>query len=258
MSKKRVHEEPTQPSPSLINFYDMINPDEIDMPEYRNPNAHIVGIKHPMMGIIVGATGTGPKTESGGKTNLLLNLIYQMRCWDRIIVFCRNPKEPLYQLLKKMGGESVQVTNELDELPEIEDMPSGEQVLYVFDDLVSQPKNIQNRIWEYFLRARKGAGGNGSSGSCIYITQDHTSCPKHIRDNATHLFLKNLSKSRDLGVILSDFKIGHDARLLKHLAQLSQRDGSCMTIDIHEPDWNRKFRDGFSNCYQLAHLLSDD
>jgi hypothetical protein len=65
----------------------------------------------------------------------------------------------------------------------------------VLDDLVNRSPKEQAPISEYFLRARK------KGVSLVYISQSFYAIPKMIRNNITHLLLKQVSSSRNLAMI---------------------------------------------------------
>ena len=155
-----------QAVPEWINFYEKIPSSVAHSTTHRNPNRDQHGIEHPLNAVICGSTGLGNQVKSGGKTTALLNLINAMNCFDKIFVFARNPEEPLYKYLKwaaerhasQYGGQGagmVQISNSLEELPSIDELNPREQSMYVFDDVVSQPKDVQKQIFEFFLRGRK-------------------------------------------------------------------------------------------------------
>jgi ABC-type lipoprotein export system ATPase subunit len=76
-----------------------------------NPNYKSHGMKVPFRSIIIGASGSG-------KTNILLNLISQMKnTFNKIIIYTRNKKEPLYEYLeKKIEPDFLEIHEGLDEL----------------------------------------------------------------------------------------------------------------------------------------------
>lgn len=260
-SSKALKDEPShfvtrESEGKLHNYYEDVDPD--DMPVARNPQAHRHGITHPLMAVVGGGTGLGSNCKSGGKTNLVLNLIHEMGdCWDHIWVFCRYPDEPLYSLLSKRMGDMVTVTDDLDALPDPKDLKKrwqdkNEQFLMIFDDLMHLPKCVQNKVIDYYQAARKAGC------SCIYIAQSMFMVPRMIRLNLTMVTIKNVESPSELNRILSSY-LGSELPkdLSREMTKTCQRDGSCLTILLKESDPDKKFRDGFIDTIPISHILQE-
>lgn len=170
---------------SLVNFYSIIKPKK-----QKNPNFDQHGIEMPFRALIACASG-------GGKSNLVLNILYEMNQTFHKIIIVSKAAEPLYDHLSKVL-RNVQVYYD-GQVPEIEKMPEGQYALMVFDDMVLSPNN---KIGEMFIRGRK------IGYSSIYITQSFFGTPKIVRQNINYCWLGRGMARRDLRMILSEFALG--------------------------------------------------
>ncbi|GFX48864.1 uncharacterized protein TNCV_902461 [Trichonephila clavipes] len=68
--------------------------DYTEVEEFSDSNQHYLLPKHPFRLLIVGASGTG-------KTNLLLNFIYDYLEFDNLFVCAKDMYEPKYAKLKE-------------------------------------------------------------------------------------------------------------------------------------------------------------
>ena len=184
----------------MINFYEFV-------PEENNYfNRDNAVIKHPARVLIVGASGTG-------KTNFLLNLINHMNCFEKYYLFIRMlGNDPLYdQVLKpRLEGcgvkHSVQVlmeySNTLDDLPDIEEVDSNHQNLFVFDDMMDEKSKDLSKISAYFTKMRK------KNCTLVFISQDYFRTPKIIRGNCDTIVITGISSKKDLQLIYQDISNG--------------------------------------------------
>lgn len=200
--------------------------------KYHNPGFSTHGIEHPFRMLIVGGSGAG-------KTNFVLNLLRAMAgTFDHVTVVTRNADEPLYNYLKeKVDERQLDIVEGIENIPTLESLDKDAQHLVVFDDLVLA-KN-QSAIEEYFIRARKIARGV----SVCYLTQSYFRTPKTIRINCSYIVLKQLSSTRDLGLVLSDYGLGVDKRYLERVYAYATREKEdALIIDTQR----RNFRKNFS------------
>ena len=125
--------------------------------------------------------------SNSGKTNTLLHMLYELLDYDKIYLFSKNLHQNKYQDLLQEFAEKINphptVGYEVieaygDEIIPLEELPTDNQKIVVFDDLVCE-KN-QNDIINYFI--------NGRHKNCcvIYLTQTFYKVPKNIRDNCSH------------------------------------------------------------------------
>ena len=129
--------------------------------------------------------------SNSGKTNILLNVIYFLLEFDKIYLFSKNLHQNKYQNLlqdfdekinPKVGHDVIEAHG--DEIIPLEELPTDNQKIVVFDDLVCE-KN-QNDIINYCI--------NGRHKNCcvIYLSQTFYKVPKDIRVNCSHLCIFRL------------------------------------------------------------------
>jgi len=123
---------------SLINFYNTFKQEKI-----HNPNESLHGIKLPFRALINCASG-------GGKTNLVLNILYMMNNTFHDIIIVSKAEEPLYDhLVDKLKNVKIYYNGEI---PDVQKLEKGQNGLIIFDDMVLTPNN---KIGELFIRGRK-------------------------------------------------------------------------------------------------------
>jgi len=224
----------------MINWYEAKGMDKF-LDKRENPYFKDHQIKLPFRMLIVGSSGSG-------KTNTLLNLIYKMpNTFQKVYVITADKDEPLYNFLnEKSGGEKKGVTiqNFSDKgLPDLKDFSKETNSLIVLDDLVNRSPKEQAPISEYFLRARK------KGVSLVYISQSFYAVPKMIRNNLTHLLLKQVSSSRNLAMISKECSIGVKKKVLRDMYEDSSKDKGFLLFDLDNPD--RPFRKNFDEYYEI-------
>ena len=228
---------------SIINFYEHKDVKKL-LTEYHNPHFDETQIKLPFRLGLVGSS-------SSGKTQILLNYIAKANdTFGQIIVCCKMRDEPLYAFLeKKISAKYIKFYTSLAELPSPNELGKeygDKQILMIFDDMVNE-KN-QEIIKEYFIRGRKIAGGI----SMVYISQDFFKIPTLVRRQFNYLMLLKLSSLRDLNLILSDFSLGVDKKLLQLLYKDATKvRGEFLKIDVDNPEMNLKFSHNWTDFYPI-------
>jgi ABC-type dipeptide/oligopeptide/nickel transport system ATPase component len=210
--------------------------------ETYNPNYAKHKIKLPFRAVIVGSSGSG-------KTNTLLSLIALMNeTFTKIVIVTKNKDEPLYNYLRdKTGGDKGMVKIlEFDKegIPDInkEFTPENNSLL-VFDDLVNQTEKEQRPIADAFIRARKRGC------SLVYISQSFYGVPKLIRNNLTHIFLKQVSSMKNLVMIARECALDiPKERLIQMYREATKDRMNFIMFDLDAPD-EEKFRNGFALEY---------
>ena len=130
--------------------------------------------------------------SNSGKTNTLLDMLYELLEYDKIYLFSKNLHQNKYQNLlqkfakkinHKVGYEVIEAHG--DEIIPLEELPEDNQKIVVFDDLVCE-KN-QNSIINYFINGRH-------KNCCVisYLSQTFYKVPKDIRINCSHLCIFRL------------------------------------------------------------------
>ena len=198
---------------------------------------------------IFGASGCG-------KTVFLMNLLRELGIFgaglshaDRIIVCCPTEQQ-LYQLLQDAAVCPVEITNSVDQLPDLDDANAwspDEHTILITDDLqASSPKELK-KLEKFAIRGRtKGC-------TFINLSQGFFETPKKIRQNLTTIFLAGIRSKLELQRILREYSdnspIDMVADLYRH-ATFRPGDFFCISFDATNPD--QKFRKNFDQGYQIS------
>ena len=130
--------------------------------------------------------------SNSGKTNILLNMIYELLLFDKIYLFAKNLEQDKYQYLlqdfaeninSEVGYEVIEANS--DEITPLEELPVYNQKTVVFDDIVCESN--QNSIINYFIKGRH------KKCCVIYLTQEFYKVPKIIRNNCSHFCILNFN-----------------------------------------------------------------
>ena len=124
--------------------------------------------------------------SGGGKTNLLLDMIYRLLYFDKIYLYARNLQQSKYKYLlkslepisKNVGYDVVEASN--NEIIPLTDLPDDNQKLVIFDDYLNTGKRNDERIRDYFTNSRN------KNCCCIYLSQSYYGTDKTIRLNSSH------------------------------------------------------------------------
>jgi hypothetical protein len=144
--------------------------------------------------------------SGSGKSNFLTNLI-PLICkgtegtFDNIYIFCKSREEPLYQYLSDKSKGLIDVYENLDKLPAINELNTCKQTLFIFDIFIIDLKK-HPIISEYFIRGRK------KSASIMFLSQSYYNTPKIIRQNINYCIILKLGGSRDINSIFRECSIG--------------------------------------------------
>lgn len=197
-----------------------------------NPNFNYHGISIPSRMLVIAPSGSG-------KSNFVCNLI-QRFCigngtFDKIMIFCKDRSEPLYQYLHEVSKGTIEVHEKMDMVPQINELNKNEQTLIIFDDMVLDKYPI---ISEYWIRGRK------KGCTTIYLSQSFYSVPKIIRQNTRYFVILKLAGSRDINMILKDLSLGLTKQELLNLYNYATKEKfSCLIIDNDSNE--NKFRKNF-------------
>ena len=193
----------------MFNF-DYITKEDI---KEHNPNSSEIP-DHPYRILIVGGFGSG-------KTNALVNLIYNEPDIDKIYLYAKYPYEVIYQLLineRESTGLKyltdskafIEYSNDVDDICQnIEEYsPNKKQkMLLVFDDMIPDMlcnKKLNSMVTELFIRGRK------LNISLVFITQSYFAVSKNIRLNSRHYFIMKISNKRELQKIAFNHSLDID------------------------------------------------
>lgn len=222
----------------LINWYEQM-PKRFIL-QSHNPHYDTHGIKLPFRMIIAGNSGSG-------KTQTLLNLIYQMPdTFSKIFIVTKNKDEPLYSYLEeKCGDQGVIIKEGIHELPDLDGLNKLENTLVVLDDMCNESKKSQHPVCDFAIRCRK------KNCSLIYISQSYYQVPKLIRDNISYLILKQVSSMKNLTMICRECSLGIDKKILKNIYDdATATKQSFLLIDL-EGEKDKRFRKNFNSYYEL-------
>jgi ABC-type dipeptide/oligopeptide/nickel transport system ATPase component len=220
-----------------------------DMAKYikktHNPHYNKHHIKVPFRACIVGSSGAG-------KTSTLLSLISLMPdTFSKIVVVTKNKDEPLYNFLyDKTGGEdgNVKILEfDKDGIPDInKEFNPDHNSLLVFDDLVNQTEKEQRPIADAFIRARKRGC------SLVYISQSFYAIPKLIRNNLTHIFLKQVSSMKNLVLISRECSLDIPKKELVEMYDDATKDKMGFVLIDMDGDKDKKFRKNWDEYYEIT------
>ena len=148
--------------------------------------------------------------SGGGKTNLLLDMIYRLLFFDKIYLYARNLQQDKYKHLlksfepisKEAGYDVIEANN--DEITPLKDLSDENQKLVIFDDYLNTGKKNDERIRDYFTNSRL---------LCIYLSQSYYGTDKTIRLNCSHFCVfdfpsknEQLMICRELNINKSDYQ----------------------------------------------------
>ena len=172
----------------MIHFDDYTNENKLE----HNLNWPYVP-DHPYRILIVGGSGSG-------KTNALLNLIYDQPDIDKIYLYGKDPYEAKYQYLVNIRQKAglnhyddpkafLEYSNYMKyAYKNIEEYNPGKnrKILIVFDDIIAaliNNKNLNPIVTELFIRGRK------LNIPIVFITKSYFRVPKDVRLYSTHFLL---------------------------------------------------------------------
>lgn len=175
--------------------------------ECIDSNQHPDLPQHPFRLLITGSI-------SAGKTNLMLNLVYDYLDFDVLYLCAKDIYEPKYRRLQEnytmfddieredilncknikrrkellalfdKYKKKVNISSNLKEFVTVDDLNPDEKNLVIFDDCVTE--KYQKLIEDLFFRGRK------KNASIIYLSQSYYSTPINIRRNCNYFIFFNL------------------------------------------------------------------
>jgi hypothetical protein len=220
-----------------FNWYEKIPKKYLN--KSHNPHFDVHHISIPFRGLIIGNSGSM-------KTNTLLNLIFNMpETFERIVICLKSKDEPLYNYLgDKLKDNGVEIVEGLDNLPDVDSFDKTVQSLVVLDDLVLE-KN-QKQIEEFYIRARKRGC------SLLYISQSYFLTPKTIRNNLTHIFIKQVSSLKNLTRIMNEYALGIDKKVFRDMYDLATHNKpDFLLVDLEASNPKMKFRKNFDQVLEF-------
>ncbi len=191
----------------------------------RNPLSPIP----PCNILISGHTGCG-------KTNLLLNLIYDLMYWDRLYIYAKDLQEPLYQELMENCEKADEIhsfeydfQNDLTEVHSVDEMDRSLHNLIVFDDFCTDGPAMKT-IKDFFIRGRK------KNCTCIFISQDYFCVPKIIRLQCNYFCFFKSRDDREISDIYKTHSCGLTKEEFKKVYQEATSDNyNFLLLDKTQP-----------------------
>jgi hypothetical protein len=164
--------------------------------------------------------------------------------FDNIYIFCKCSTEPLYKYLVDKSKGLIDVYENLEKLPPINDLNSCKQTLIIFDDFIS---DIQKHpiISEYFIRGRK------KSASIMFLSQSYYGTPKIIRQNVNYLVVLKLGGSRDVNSILRECSIGLTKEQLLYMYNNATKKKFDVFIINLDKSGNERYRMNFLTFFTV-------
>ncbi|GFX69613.1 uncharacterized protein TNCV_1769821 [Trichonephila clavipes] len=194
--------------------------DYTEVEEFSDSNQHYLLPKHPFRLLIAGASGTG-------KTNLLLNFIYDYLEFDNLFVCAKDMYEPKYaklkekytmfdsvdfdkilvkypkkkkimlELFEKFGRKRTLFSSDTKEFITMDDLDPSCKNVVVFDDCMTDKE--QKSIEDFFVRGRK------KNATIMYLSQSYYRTPIIIRRNCNYLIFFNLQQ-REIQQIIREIE----------------------------------------------------
>ena len=201
-------------------------------------NKHELAPQWPFRLLICGSSGTG-------KTNLVLNLIYEYICFNRIYLYAKDLEEDKYKdlidnlttLESKCKTNILTVSNDLNDIVDVDDLDPKYQNLIIFDDFVTE--NDQKKIEDLFIRGRK------RNASIIYLSQSYFKTPKIIRENCNYFAFFKCSNPNEIRLIQQHhaFDVKKD-KFLKYFG-MATKGFDFFLIDRKTMDKTLRYRKNF-------------
>src|ERR1041384_108053 len=156
-------------------------------------------------------------SSDSGKTTMIMNLLMGNKnikedgeryiLCNYVVLIGKFLHEPKWNIVRDFFNELANKGEDVSfrvlspsEIPDVEEFDPNRATVVVFEDLMNMPRNIQERIADYF------SGGRHSNVSPIYVSQRFFLIPKTIRDNATYISLHRGSGNLlDLKRIISPY-----------------------------------------------------
>lgn len=234
-----------------INMVQITNMDKIIekfIPKIKCNNKSKLAPQWPFRLLVVGAS-------SKGKTNVIVKMIIDQLCVDKLYLYFKDPTEDKYKFLisvfeglqdqynaaNETNDKIIEWSNNKEDIVKFDDLDKDKQNLIVIDDFVVD--NHQENIERLFILGRK------RNASCIYQTQSLTRTPLPIRQNCDYVILFKANKG-DLKTLVSIYANDIDNDEFKRIYReaVSEPFG-FMLIDTKTPYLPLKYRLKFDGLY---------
>jgi hypothetical protein len=207
----------------------------------ENPNYDVHHFDTPFRSLVVAPSGSG---KSNFITNLITLFCKGKGTYDNIYIFCKCKDEPLYRYLADKSKGLIEVFENLEKLPALNDLNACKQTLIIFDDMVTDIKK-HPIISEYFIRGRK------KSCSIMFLSQSFYNTPKIIRQNVNYVVILKLGGTRDINSLLREVSIGlTKEQLLEMYKEATKIKFDVMIINL-EKSGNERYRKNFLQYFEI-------
>ena len=209
----------------------------------HNPNYDLHYFEIPYRSLVVVAP------SGSGKSNFITNII-TLFCkgkegtFDNIYIFCKCKDEPLYKYLADKSKGSIEVHEDLKDLPALNDLNQCKQTLIIFDDFVTDLKKATT-ISEYFIRGRK------KGASIMFLSQSYYNTPKLIRQNINYVVVLKLGGSKDVNALMREVSIGLTKDELMAMYNDATKNKFDVLIVNLDKSSNERYRKNFLEYYQI-------
>jgi len=150
----------------------------------------------------------------------------------------------LYRFLCDKSRGLIEIHEDLDKLPNINEFKSHEQTLLIFDDFITDVKK-HPVISEIFIRGRK------KGISTMFLSQSFYSTPKIIRQNVSYCIILKLGGSRDVNSLLREVSIGLTKEQLLYIYEEATRNKfDCLIVNL-EKSGNERYRKNFLDYFMI-------
>lgn len=201
--------------------------------------------------------------SGGGKTTMILNLVYKYLEYDTITIYAKNADQDTYEELIERLKEIEEDTNKqfthigstADEILPIDSYDAELQNLIIFDDFLID-KQANKLIQEYFIRSRH------KNCSLMYLSQKYyepsDTALKGIRDNCNYFALFKGAGGISLNQMCRDLA-GHLSKDVfeKMYKQVVSKPFGFLVVDKKTELDPLKFRDGWDGLYDPDGLLEE-
>ena len=201
----------------------------------ENPNYELHHFDTPFRSLVVAPSGSG---KSNFITNLITLFCKGKGTYDNIYIFCKCKDEPLYRYLSDKSKGLIEVFENLEKLPALNDLNACKQTLLIFDDMVTDIKK-HPIISEWFIRGRKRGA------SMMFLSQSYYGTPKIIRQNVNYVVILKLGGTRDINSLLREVSIGLTKEQLLEMYNVSTKNKFDVLIINLEKSGNERYRMNF-------------
>ena len=243
----------------------------------KYPNFNKVQITLPFRGVICGSSGSF-------KTNTLLHIIRSIASFDKIILLCKLPDEPLYSYLIEICQKQEERLRKAQEEDEDYEAPTPNVCMCENpDECHCPPEEVDNStkiMWvctspselpspddfkghttlficdDMVTQSKKDQQPieeywsyvRKVGMSCIYLSQSFFKTPIFIRENSSLLFIKTILSVTNLKRLLKEFSLSEDPKKIIAVYEdlLAKHPTSFLTIDKANPNLDLRFRINFS------------